>query len=86
MPRTVSRPRIDLFDDPSWDSPESRAETADYERLTMPLFSARTESAMTVLAVALYGMHIVSICLLLWSFTSLLDHLFVGIPFSFSFP
>jgi hypothetical protein len=67
--------RIDLFDDPSWDSPEAMEEAAAYERLVVSGFSSRTEWAVLILSVVLVLMFIASTALLVWTVGNALNSL-----------
>jgi hypothetical protein len=64
---SVSRPKrrghIDLFDDPSWESPESQEEAAAYQRLAVSGFSAKTESTIAAVGVGLYFLWVGAIVL-----------------------
>jgi hypothetical protein len=72
----VSRKRrrgIDLFDDPSWDSPEGLEEAADYERLTVSMFSPRIESTLAAGGIGLFGVWVASVVLFFWVLMTAVD-------------
>ena len=71
MSRTQRRERIDLFDDPSWDSPKSREEAAAYARIAVSGFSATTESVVLVFSLSLWILGVVAMALLFASFMGL---------------
>ncbi len=63
MARPQRHGHVDLFDDPSWDSPESREEAAAYVRLVSG-FSPTVEWSILVLSVALWFVGIAAVGLL----------------------
>ncbi len=67
MARQQIHGHIDLFNDPSWDSPDSEEEEAAYERLVVSGFSPRAESAVLVFFVSFWFLGLaafVILCLL----------------------
>ena len=70
MARPPGRTHIDLFNDPSWDSPDSGEEEAAYERLVVSGFSPRAESAVLVFFVSFWFLGLAAFVILCLVFSN----------------
>jgi len=70
MARQQIHGHIDLFNDPSWDAPDSGEEEAAYERLVVSGFSPRAESAVLVFFVSFWFLGLAAFVILCLMFSN----------------
>jgi hypothetical protein len=71
MSRAQRHEHIDLFDDPSWESADSREEAAAYGRLVASWFSPRVEWLVLVFSVSVWFLGLAALVLLCLSLSNL---------------